>query len=118
MRWTVKRAAHFVALVVVAFAAMSLREATAQSCNWQQSTDTQTRLWVRDKNQGLPYQATFVVVEPNRKSVALTAHSGSGVVTSVTFPRDFGVFPPLPSGKYHWTATVSGKIAASDDFNR
>jgi hypothetical protein len=27
-------------------------------------------------------------------------------------------FPPLPVGKYQWTATVNGKIAAGDDFNR
>lgn len=90
----------------------------AQSRNWQQSTDTQTQLWVRDKNQGSPYQATFIVVEPNGKSINRTMHSGDGGVASSTFPKDFGVFPPLPSGKYHWTATVSGKIAASDDFNR
>lgn len=113
-----RRIANFVALMVIAFAAMPLREVRAQSRNWQQSTDTQTQLWVRDKNQGSPYQATFIVVEPNGKSINRTMHSGDGGVASSTFPKDFGVFPPLPSGKYHWTATVSGKIAASDDFNR
>lgn len=92
--------------------------AVAQERDWQQSTDTQTQLWVRDKNQGQPYQAAFMMVEPNGKSVALTVHSGNGGVASATFPKDFGVFPPLPSGKYHWTAIVSGSVVASDDFNR
>jgi hypothetical protein len=104
-------------LAILAIAILS-SSVFAQSHNWQQSTDTQTQLWVRDKNQGSPYQATFIVVEPNGKSINRTMHSGDGGVASSTFPKDFGVFPPLPSGKYHWTATVSGKIAASDDFNR
>jgi len=59
-----------------------------------------------------------MVIEPNGRSISRTVRSGDGGITSATFPKDFGVFPPLPSGEYHWTATVSGKIAASDDFNR
>ena len=54
----------------------------------------------------------LIVVEPNGKSVMRMVPSGNGGVASATFPKDFGVFPPLPSGKYHWTATVNGKIAA------
>lgn len=105
-------------VAVVAGAAIYSEASLAQGRNWQQSTDTQTQLWVRDKSQGAPYQATFTVTEPNGKSVTRTVQSGEGSVAAATFPRDFGVFPPLPLGKYHWTATVDGKTAASDDFNR
>lgn len=113
-----KRIAYCLGLVTVAYMAIPSGDALAQGRNWQQSTETQTQLWVRDKNQGSPFQATFMVIEPNGKSVTRMVPSGNGGVASSTFPKDFGVFPPLPSGKYHWTATVSGKIAASDDFNR
>ncbi|RDS81601.1 hypothetical protein DWU98_10240 [Dyella monticola] len=113
-----KRLAFFLTLLAAPLAIAPFGKAGAQSRNWQQSTDSQTQLWVRDKNQGAPYQATFIVVEPNGKSIIRAIRSGSGGAASATFPKDFGVFPPLPVGKYHWSAKVNDKIAASDDFNR
>jgi len=64
-----KRLAYFLPLLAVPLAIVPFGKVSAQSRNWQQSTDSQTQLWVRDKNQGSPYQATFIVVEPNGESI-------------------------------------------------
>ena len=96
-----------------------LNMVNAADRNWQQSTDTQTKLWVRDKNEGRPYEVTFKVTEPNDSSVVLKARSGDGGVAEVIFPQSFGIAGPLlPSGKYHWSAYVDGKLIASDGFGR
>lgn len=92
--------------------------AIAKDRNWQQSTETETKLWVRDKNEGATYEAVFKVTKPDGSVVIAKAHSQQGGVAEVSFPSAFGLYGPSAHGTYQWEASVSGKVVASDEFGR
>lgn len=92
--------------------------ATAKERNWQQSTETETKLWVRDKGEGAPFEATFKVTKPDGSASVAKAKSGQGGVAEVSFPQTFGLYGPMAHGNYRWEATVGEKMVASDEFGR
>jgi hypothetical protein len=92
--------------------------ATAKDRNWQQSTETETKLWVRDKNEGSPYEAIFKVTKPDGTAIVAKVSSGQGGVAEVSFPASFGLYGPMAHGVYRWEASVGGRVVASADFGR
>lgn len=108
-------------MLLVTFATLlgiSSFAAIAKDRNWQQSTETETKLWVRDKNEGAPYEATFKVTRPDGSVVIAKASSGEGGVAEIGFPSAFGSYGTPAHGTYRWEASVGGKIVASDEFGR
>lgn len=92
--------------------------AIAKNRNWQQSTETETKLWVRDKNEGTPFEVIFKVTKPDGSVVLAKVNSEQGGVAEVSFPSAFGLYGPAARGTYRWEALVGGKVVASDDFGR
>ncbi|ULU23172.1 hypothetical protein [Dyella terrae] len=92
--------------------------ATAKERNWQESTETETKLWVRDKSEGAPFEATFKVTKPDGSTSVAKAKSGQGGVAEVSFPQSFGLYGPMAHGNYRWEASVDGRIVATDEFGR
>lgn len=92
--------------------------ALAKDRNWQQSTNTETKLWVRDKNEGALYEAVFKVTKPDGSVAIAKVHSGQGGVAEVSFPSAFGLYGTSAHGIYLWEASVGGKVVASDEFGR
>lgn len=92
--------------------------AIAKDRNWQQSTETETKLWVRDKNEGASYEAIFKVTKPDGSVVIAKVSSGQGGAAEVGFPSAFGLYGPSAHGTYRWEASVGGKVVASDEFGR
>lgn len=91
--------------------------AVASERNWQQSTDTQTELWVRDKSEGPRFVVTFRVTTPEGITMDKTVES-SGGFASAKFPQVFGENTSLPHGKYKWKGLVESKPVAADEFTR
>lgn len=91
--------------------------AVASERNWQQSTDTQTELWVRDKSEGPSFVVTFRVTTPEGTTMDKTVES-SGGFASIKFPQGFGANTPLPHGIYQWKGLVGSKLVAADEFAR
>lgn len=92
--------------------------ALAKDRNWQQSTETETKLWVRDKNEGIPYEAIFKVTKPDGGVVMAKVGSAQEGVAEVSFPSAFGLYGPFTHGTYRWEALVNGKVVGSDEFER
>ncbi|WP_243040548.1 hypothetical protein [Dyella sedimenti] len=97
---------------------MNSLAAIAKDRNWQQSTETETKLWVRDKNEGSPYEAIFKVTKPDGSVAIAKVSSGQGGVAEVSFPSAFGLYGSLAHGVYRWEASVSGRVVAADEFGR
>lgn len=92
--------------------------ASAKDRNWQQSTETATKLWIRDKNEIAAYEAIFKVTSPNGSVSIAKVGSGQGGVAEVSFPSAFGLYGSLAHGVYRWEASVGGRVVAADEFGR
>jgi hypothetical protein len=96
---------------------MAASPSVAADRNWQQSTHTQTRLWIRDKANGPKFEVEFSVRMPDGRTVEAKAKSEDGEA-EVTFPDNFGIFGPVAHGAYKWTAQSDGALVGSDEFSQ
>lgn len=96
---------------------MTASPSVAAGRNWQQSTHTQTRLWIRDKANGPKFEVEFSVRMPDGRMVQAKAKSEDGEA-EVTFPDNFGIFGPVAHGVYKWSAQSDGAQVGSDEFSQ